>query len=128
MMVVVGFESTGFQMLNNALQMSETDPAHYGRVMSLTMLAWGSQGLTSFPYGVLADAVGERAAIATMGVAVLGLLAFSISVCAATRRTPATPRALRKMPLPAHAIASCDRRSRSWRCLTSTDSSLARDW
>lgn len=104
MMVVIGFGSTGFQMLNNALQMSETDPAYYGRVMSLTMLAWGSQGLTSLPYGVLADAVGERAAIATMGVAVLGLLAFSFSAWAATRRTPAAPRALRTMPLPAYAI------------------------
>ena len=53
---------------------------------------------------MLADAVGERAAIATMGVAVLGLLAFSFSAWAATRRTPAAPRALRTMPLPAYAI------------------------
>jgi MFS family permease len=74
-MVVVGFGSTGFQMLNNSLWMIESDPAYYGRVMSLSMLAWGSQGLTALPYGALADAIGERETMAVMGVAELLLMA-----------------------------------------------------
>ncbi len=91
LMVVVGLGSTGFQMLNNALQMSETEPAYYGRVMSLTMLAWGSQSITALPYGLLADEVGERAALVVMGVAVLGLLALSFSIWAAIRRGSPLP-------------------------------------
>jgi MFS family permease len=90
-MVVVGLGSTGFQMLNNALQMSETDPAYYGRVMSLTMLAWGSQSITALPYGFLADEIGERSALLVMGLAVLGLLALSSSAWAAVRRTASHP-------------------------------------
>jgi hypothetical protein len=45
-------------MFNSALQMSETDPAYYGRVMSLTMLAWGSQGLASFPRDATSHSAG----------------------------------------------------------------------
>ena len=37
--VVVGGTSSGFQTLNNALTMQVTEPAYFGRVMSLTMLA-----------------------------------------------------------------------------------------
>ncbi len=85
-MIIVGLGSTGFQMLNNALQMSETEPAYYGRVMSLTMLAWGSQSITALPYGFLADEIGERAALAIMGFAVLGLLVLSFSAWTAIRR------------------------------------------
>lgn len=90
-MVIVGVGSTGFQMLNNALQMSETEPAYYGRVMSLTMLAWGSQSLTAMPYATLADAAGERTALVVMGCAVLGLVAVSMLVAAAIGRRAEEP-------------------------------------
>lgn len=86
-MVFVGFGSTGFQMLNNALWMSECDPAYYGRVMSLSMVAWGSQGLTSLPYGALADAIGERETMAVMGVAEFALMGALLLAFAAVRRS-----------------------------------------
>lgn len=72
-MLLVGGGSSGFQLLNNALVMQESDPAFYGRVMSITMLAWGLNGLAGFPFGLLADAVGERQTLFVMGVLVLGV-------------------------------------------------------
>ena len=71
-MFIVGAGSSIFQMLNNALIMQESDPAYYGRVMSLTMLAWGFNSLAGYPIGLFADASGERAALLVMGVLVVG--------------------------------------------------------
>jgi hypothetical protein len=82
----VGFGSTGFQMLNNALWLNESDPAYYGRVMSLSMLAWGSQGITALPYGALADGIGERQTMAVMGVAEALLMAVLAAGWLAVRR------------------------------------------
>ena len=62
-------------MINNALLMSATDPAYFGRVMSLTMLAWGSQGIAALPLGALADALSERAALGIEGALVLVVIA-----------------------------------------------------
>lgn len=70
-MALVGAGSSGFQMLNNALIMQESSPEYYGRVMSLTMLAWGLNGVAGLPFGLLADAVGERTTIFLMGGLVL---------------------------------------------------------
>lgn len=80
-MVIVGAASSGFQLLNNAIMMQETDPQYFGRVMSLTMLAFGFNGIAAWPYGALADAVGERATLFAMGgasivVVVLGAFAL----------------------------------------------------
>jgi MFS family permease len=70
-MFVVGVGYTGFQVTNNALLMMESDPAYFGRVMSLMMLAWGGQGLTALPIGVLADRIGEREVLAMEGAAII---------------------------------------------------------
>ena len=67
-MIPVGAGMSAFQMLNNALVMRESEPAFYGRVMSLTMLAWGLNSLAGLPFGLLADWAGEREALAVMGV------------------------------------------------------------
>ena len=48
--------------------MMEADREYFGRVMSLVYLAWGGQGLTSLPIGMLADAIGERAVLAIEGI------------------------------------------------------------
>lgn len=69
-MLLVGAGSGAFQMLNNALVMQECDQAFYGRVMSITMLAWGFNGLAGYPFGALADASGERATLLLMGAIV----------------------------------------------------------
>ncbi|MEX2237548.1 MAG: MFS transporter [Dehalococcoidia bacterium] len=66
----VGAATSGFQTLNSALVLREANPAYYGRVMSLMMLAWGFAGVAGLPVGVLADAIGERGALIGMGTAV----------------------------------------------------------
>jgi MFS family permease len=66
---------SGFMLVNNALTMASTDPGYFGRVMSLTMLAWGFQGSLSLPFGMLADSIGEREMLAMMGVVLIAIAA-----------------------------------------------------
>jgi len=72
-MFVAGAGSSAFQLLNNSLIMQEADQAYYGRVMSLTMMAWGLNGLVGFPFGALADQIGERETIFLMAMLVLAV-------------------------------------------------------
>ena len=90
-MLLVGAGGSGFQLLNNALVMQESDPAYYGRVMSLTMLAWGANGLVGLPFGVLADAVGEGVTLSVMGVLVCGVTAGTAAASASIGRGAPTP-------------------------------------
>ena len=76
-MLLLGPGQWSFMLVNNALLMAHTAPAFYGRVMSLTMLAFGGQAILALPTGILADAVGEREVIAVAGVAALGVTALS---------------------------------------------------
>ena len=62
----VGAGSGGFQSLNGAVIVRETQPAFFGRVSSLTTLAFAGFGLMGLPVGLLADALGERAALAIL--------------------------------------------------------------
>ncbi len=64
-----------FQMLNNSLIMQESDPAFYGRVMSMTMLAWGFNGLAGLPFGLMADGIGERPTLLVMSILVVAVTA-----------------------------------------------------
>ncbi len=68
LMIPVGVAMSAFQLLNNALVMRESEPAFYGRVMSLTMIAWGLNSLAGLPFGMLADSAGERESLVVMGV------------------------------------------------------------
>ncbi|MGE0599055.1 MAG: MFS transporter [Dehalococcoidia bacterium] len=70
-MFVAGSGASVFQLLNNSLIMQNSERDYYGRVMSLTMMAWGLQGLIGFPFGLFADAVGERETLFLMGALVL---------------------------------------------------------
>jgi hypothetical protein len=72
----VGGAVSGFQTLNSALVMRETSPAYYGRVMSITMLAFSGTGLIALPVGLLADAIGERATLIVMGAGVCLVVAL----------------------------------------------------
>ena len=72
-MLALGPGLSGFMLVNNSLIMAHTDPAYFGRVMSLTMLAWGVQGALALPFGVLADGVGEREMLAIVGVVLLAV-------------------------------------------------------
>lgn len=79
----MGVGLTGFQLTNNALLMMEADQEYFGRVMSLVMIAWGGQGLTALPIGMLADRIGERPVLAIEGAAIVlvvvgSAIAFSL--------------------------------------------------
>ncbi len=69
-MTLVGVGSGGFQSLNGAVIVRETEPAFFGRVVSLSTLAFAGFGLMGLPVGLLADAIGERSALATLGASV----------------------------------------------------------
>ncbi|MFP8881458.1 MAG: MFS transporter, partial [Myxococcota bacterium] len=74
-MFFVGAGSGGFQSLSAAVVVREADPSYIGRVMSLTMLAFGFFGLMALPVGFMADAIGERAALLVTGAGVCALIA-----------------------------------------------------
>ncbi len=86
-MFVVGMGFGGFQTLNAAVIVRTTEPAYLGRVFSLTMLAFAGVSLMSLPVSILADAVGERATLATLSGVVVAIAA---SVALALRRIGAT--------------------------------------
>ena len=71
LLFAVGATSGAFTTLNGAVLLRATNPRYMGRVMSLAMLAFGAFGLIGIPVGLLADAAGEGAACALMGVLVL---------------------------------------------------------
>jgi MFS family permease len=75
----VGVGSGGFQSLNAAVIARETDVHYIGRVMSLALLAFAGFGILALPYGILADRIGERLTLVTMGLAV-GLITLYFSV------------------------------------------------
>jgi predicted MFS family arabinose efflux permease len=66
-MFAVGATSGGFQSLNGAVIARETEARYIGRVMSITLIAFGAFGLMALPTGLLADAIGERPTLATLG-------------------------------------------------------------
>jgi predicted MFS family arabinose efflux permease len=73
-MVGVGAGSGGFQSLNSAVIVRETEPAFFGRVSSLSTLAFAGFGLMGLPIGLLADAIGERGALGAMAVGVCAIV------------------------------------------------------
>jgi len=72
-MIGVGIGTGGFQTLNGAVVLRETEPMYYGRVMSLTLLAFGAFGIVGYPIGIMADAFGERTTLTLMGVTVCAI-------------------------------------------------------
>lgn len=72
-MLFLGAGVSGFQMLNNAIAVRESDPAYYGRIIALTMMGFSMSSLAALPIGVLADAVGVRPVLVGMGSCVVVL-------------------------------------------------------
>ncbi len=66
--IPLGIGRSGFMLLNNALLMSNANPAYYGRVMSLGMMGFGSQALLAPLWGLLADNIGVRETLAVVGI------------------------------------------------------------
>lgn len=94
-MVAVGAFSSAFQLLNNVNLMRVCAPEFYGRVMSVTMMSFGMSSIASYPFGILADAIGERASLvacACGSLAVVGAAMFAsrrVSPVAAPAPQPA---------------------------------------
>jgi len=71
-MLFGGFGAGGFQTLNGAIVSHITEPEYFGRVISLTFLAFAASSVFALPVGFVADAVGERPTIWSMGAVVCG--------------------------------------------------------
>jgi MFS family permease len=84
----IGAASGGYQTLGTAVMLAGAEPVYIGRVMSLTMLAFAGFGLMGLPIGWLADAVGERAALAAMGVAAAAVIAATAPALARAAPQP----------------------------------------
>jgi MFS family permease len=67
-MACVGGGSSAFQTLNNVVALHHSKQEYFGRVMGFMFIAWGFTNVAGLPIGFLADAYGERAVIAGMGV------------------------------------------------------------
>jgi predicted MFS family arabinose efflux permease len=72
---LVGASSSGFQMCNQVNLMQKTDPAFFGRVMSLTMTAFGLQMAVGFPAGAVADVIGERGTMIALAAGCMAIVA-----------------------------------------------------
>jgi MFS family permease len=87
---VLGAASSGFQMLNSVNLMERTDPAFLGRVMAVSMMAFGVNAIVAYPVGAVADLVGERATLAGLAVVCLVVIAAgALALRAVLRRAPA---------------------------------------
>ncbi len=76
-MMGVGAGYTGFRILNNALIMMGSAAGFHGRVMALTMLSIGAQGMAALPFGALGDAIGERPTLAVLGSGIVVLMVLA---------------------------------------------------
>ncbi len=65
--VVVGLASGTMITLNGAVLLAESEPAFFGRIMSLALLAFAAFSIVGLPVGYLADAIGEAATLAALG-------------------------------------------------------------
>jgi MFS family permease len=82
--LVVGIGFGGFQTLNAAVIVRAAEPAYFGRVFSLSMLAFAGVSLMGLPVGLLADAIGERATLLTLACTVLAIALLVASRLRAT--------------------------------------------
>ena len=73
-MLLLGATSGGFQALGMAVVLRAAEPEFAGRVMALTMMAFGGFGLVALPVGFLGDAIGERATLLGMAAAVCAVV------------------------------------------------------
>lgn len=83
----VGASSSGFQMLNNVSLMERSDPVYYGRVMAVTMMAFGVNSIVSYPVGLVADVIGERATLGGLACGCLAVVALGTLLVRGTRQT-----------------------------------------
>ncbi|MBT5773573.1 MAG: MFS transporter, partial [Dehalococcoidia bacterium] len=66
-MLLFGAGFGAFQTLNNAVIVTESDPDYFGRITSLTFLAFAGFLVAAYPVGLAADAIGERLTLVILG-------------------------------------------------------------
>ena len=94
-MFILGLTSGAFQTLNNAVIVREADASYYGRVMSLTMMAFAGFGVIALPVGFIADAVGERETLVAMGVLVCAVTVVASNYTFRVFAPPSVPETTR---------------------------------
>jgi MFS family permease len=83
----VGAASSGFTAMNNSLALALSDIEYHGRVQSLMMLSFSGFGMAALPIGILADQIGLRETIASMGVViVIAMALYQVASGRARRR------------------------------------------
>jgi MFS family permease len=73
---VIGGAMLAFQTTNQSLLLALSDMEFHGRIQGLIMLSFGAFGIAALPLGLLADAVGLRWTLASMGAGVLAFVAL----------------------------------------------------
>jgi MFS family permease len=91
---VIGGAMLAFQTTNQSLLLALSDMEFHGRIQGLIMLSFGAFGIAALPLGLLADAVGLRWTLASMGA---GVLAFVVLFAVRGRRRIAGANRLRDL-------------------------------
>jgi MFS family permease len=69
-LAVVGFSGSVYQSLNSTLIMTSSEPAYYGRVMSVNLMGFSLMPIASLPMGLIADHLGAPRTVLLCGLAV----------------------------------------------------------
>lgn len=86
-MFLTGLGTGAFQTLNSAVIVVESEPAYYGRVTSLTGLAFAGFMLAGYPVGLAADAFGERPTLIVLGAVTIVLVLIIAPIIARAEPT-----------------------------------------
>jgi MFS family permease len=74
LLAIVGLTSQGFLTLNSVLIMETTDPAYYGRMMSIYMLTFAMAPVALLPFGFLVDHFGVSSTEAVAGLTLVVIM------------------------------------------------------
>ncbi len=74
-LLLVGFSWAGFQALNSAMIISNTEPGYTGRVMSVYLLTFSVMDIGAVISGALSDRIGAPVAVGVGGLLLAGIVA-----------------------------------------------------
>ena len=101
-LAIVGFTGSVYQSLNSTLIMTSTEPAYYGRVMSVNMMGFSLMPIAALPMGIIADHLGAPETVTLCGIAVtlfiVGVATFARNYRNIEVEAPAQAHASRPMP------------------------------
>ena len=85
-LILVGLASNGYWALNNTMVLGASDPAYFGRVMSIYMLSWSVMPFIALPQSALADSIGVQWMMAGVGVLLVAVLLAIVLLLPGYRR------------------------------------------